>query len=100
MRSIVLDAMVNPRQTLASRVHWGIDLRKGRTNVYGGLFRFFDVLALRNVGNDGRAYALTMLGLLRSYIDAVMPEEPAQPTAEAKPRTWRPDIAPHVRRQA
>ncbi len=79
MRAIVLDAMVNPRQSLASRVHWGLDLRSGRMNVYGGLFRFIDVLAVRNP-DEGRATALTMLGMLRSYVDEVMPEVRATAT--------------------
>jgi hypothetical protein len=93
LRSISLDAMVNPRATLAERKHWALDLRKGKMNVYGGMLRFFDLLAKRNSSNFGRAYALTLLGLLRTYVDAVLPDQPAQPTAQQPPRVWRSDIA-------
>ncbi len=85
LRSISLDAMVNPRATVAERKHWVIDLRKGQMNVYGGLLRFFDLLATRNSSAFGRSYALVILGLLRDYIDAVLPE--TQPAAAERPTT-------------
>ncbi len=101
LRSISLDAVINPRATLAERKHWAIDLRKGKLNVFGGLLRFFDLLAARDSSNFGRPFALVILGLLRDYVDAVLPE--AHPAAvERKPGTLvqRPDIAPHVQRHA
>ncbi len=96
LESIVIYAIINPRQTLAERLHWSKDLRRGRARVYGGLLRFFDVLAMRNSSGEGRAYALKLLGMLGQYIDAVMPETPAKPAAIDPPSRIFLKPVPHV----
>lgn len=95
MRSIVLAVTIDARANIPDHYHWARDLRRGRTNVYGGLFRLFDVMQRRGMGHIGRTYALRLLELAHEYVDLVLPESPPTPPAveplpDPRPRMWHP----------
>src|SRR6185295_1464590 len=54
--------------------HWRNDLRRGRTNILGGFFRFVDGLDERGLGLFGLHLALRLLELGRRYVDLKFPE--------------------------
>lgn len=87
MRALVLMATADPRKNLPEFYDWAHDLRRGRTNVLGGLFRLIDVIHRRGMGAEGRRIAEGLLVLAYEYMDAMLPETPAPtPAAEPVPR--------------
>ncbi len=102
MRALVLEATADPRKNLPEFYDWAHDLRRGRTNVLGGLFRLIDVIHRRNMGVAGRRIAEGLLSLAYEYMDAMLPDSPAPtPTAAPVPlavrlRLHKPIVAKHA----
>jgi len=92
IRSVVLFATVRPRETTGENYHWARDLRRGRTNVFGGFFRLVDIMARRGLGSTGRQYALRILALARDYVDLVLPDAPAPEMKATLPVIYRPPV--------
>lgn len=84
MKALVLLATANPRKNLPEFYDWAHDLRRGRTNVMGGLFRLIDVIQRRGMGIEGRRLAEGLLILAHDYLDIMLPDEPT-PTPAAAP---------------
>lgn len=82
IREIVRLGTDRPGSHIPAEFHdWANDLRRGRTNVIGGFFRFVDVVERRGMGLVGRRLVLRLLDLAREYVDYVFPESPNAPSA-------------------
>ncbi len=99
MKFLVLQATENPRANLPEFYDWAHDLRRGRTNVLGGLFRLIDVIQRRGMGYKGRQLAMQLIALAQDYVDLQLPETPPPSTpAVVEPphaplRLYRPIVA-------
>ncbi len=85
MKYLVLQATENPRANLPEFYDWAHDLRRGRTNILGGLFRLIDVMERRGMGYKGRMLAMQLIALAQDYVDLRFPATPPTPPAMAEP---------------
>ncbi len=85
MKYLVLQATENPRANLPEFYDWAHDLRRGRTNILGGLFRLIDVIQRRGMGYKGRQLAMQLIALAQDYVDLQLPDTPPPSVPAAEP---------------